>query len=138
MSNSRSMDTCSSCGTGLSNPASATEVDRTPCPSCGSLARTINLQVSDSATLREKVGLKHKRPGHSKPVYESVSGDDLHRASGKWNHLEREIDREHNRYRERIVAGDTGEIIRNVDEPLSNHVGRGAAQRSAADSPPDA
>lgn len=94
--------------------------------------------MGDSVTLREKVGLKHKRPAKSKPIYESVSGDDLHRTSGKWNRLEREIDRDDDRYRERIVDGETGEIIRQVDEPLTSHTGRGSAKRDPSGPPADA
>jgi hypothetical protein len=72
--------------------------------------------------------LKHKRPGHKKPIYESVSGDDLHRKSGQWNHLTREIDRENDRYKEVILNPTTGEVIRSVDEPLTEHTGRGSAK----------
>ena len=59
-----------------------------------------------------KIGIKHKRQGIKKPVYECVSGDDLHRVSGQWNKLTREIDRENNRYSELIVNPETGEVIR--------------------------
>lgn len=88
-------------------------------------------------TLRERIGLKHKRPGHKKPIYESVSGDDLHRATGQWNHLTREIDRENDRYKERIVDSQTGEIIRQVEEPLTKHVGRGYAKKKRNNGEPD-
>ena len=72
--------------------------------------------------------MKQRRPGVKKPIYESVAGDDQHRSSGQWNHLTREIDRESNRYREVIVNPQTGEVIRQVDEPLTSHVGRGSAK----------
>jgi hypothetical protein len=80
-------------------------------------------------SLHEKLGRKVKRGGKGTPAFESVDGHDLHRDTGKWNHLERSIDRENNRYRERIVDGDTGEVIREVDEALSAHRGRESARR---------
>jgi hypothetical protein len=79
-------------------------------------------------TLREKIGLKHKRPGHKKPIYESVSGDDLCRATGRWNKVTRQIDREHNRYKELVVDPGNGGVLHWCDEPLSEHVGRGSAK----------
>ena len=91
-----------------------------------------------SLTLREKIGLKHKRPGHKKPIYESVSGEDLHRATGQWNQLTREIDREKNRYKEVIVNPQTGKVVRHVDEPLTDHTGRGSAKPKPIKEDPDA
>ena len=63
-----------------------------------------------------------------KPIYELVSGEDLHRATGQWNQLTREIDRQNNRYKEVIVNSQTGEVVRHVDEPLTDHRGRGSAK----------
>ena len=76
--------------------------------------------------------MKHKRPGIKKPIYECVSGDDLHRDSGQWNKLTREIDRENNRYRELIVNPESGETIRECDEPLTEHFGRGSAKSKSS------
>lgn len=70
--------------------------------------------------------MKHKRPGNKRPLYESIAGDDLYRETGQWNKLTREIDREKDRYRETIVNAETGEIIRQCDEPLNEHIGRGS------------
>jgi hypothetical protein len=98
------------------------------------LARNFSVSIEETLILREKIGLKHKRPGHKKPIYESVSGDDLHRDSGQWNKLTREIDRENNRYKEIITNPKSGEIIRQVDEPLCEHTGRGSAKPKTSDS----
>ena len=119
---------CSACGSAIDEPTSTRIAERKPCPSCGSVARTFSVHVRESLTLREKIGLKHKRPGHKKPIYESVSGEDLHRDTGQWSQLTREIDRENNRYKEVIVKPQTGEIVRHVDEPLTDHTGRGSAK----------
>jgi hypothetical protein len=124
---------CSVCGAVIDEPASTPVEERRPCPSCGSTARTFSAHVHESVTFREKIGLKHKRPGHKKPIYESVSGEDLHRATGQWNQLTREIDRENNRYKEVIVNPQTGEVIRNVDEPLTSHTGRGSIKPKPSD-----
>lgn len=119
---------CSACGTVVDESATTLVAERRPCLSCGSTARTFSAHVHESLKLREKIGLKHKRPGNKKPIYESVSGEDLHRATGQWNQLTREINRENNRYREVIVNPQTGEVIRNIDEPLTSHTSRGSAK----------
>ena len=77
--------------------------------------------------------MKQKRLGHRKTIYESVSGDDLHRDTGQWNKLTREIDRENNRYKEVIINPDNGEILRHCEEPLTDHFGRGSAKPQSPD-----
>ena len=43
-------------------------------------------------------------------------------------HIDRVIDWENDRYQE-IIKGAGGEIMRQVDEPLSNHTGKGSSKR---------
>ena len=129
---------CAACGTPIDESANTLPADRKACPSCGSLARNFSVHVHETLTLREKIGLKHKRPGHKKPIYESVSGDDLHRATGQWNKLTREIDRENNRYKEVIVNPASGEVLRHCDEPLTEHIGRGSAKPKPSEGGQDA
>ena len=132
MSTSNSSVQCGSCGLALSDSADQPQADRAPCPKCGSQTRSFAVRIAESVTLREKRGMKLKRSGKGKPAFESVSGDDQYKKTGKWNKLDRVIDRENDRYKERIVDGDTGSTIRDVDEPLSEHQGRGAARRRPA------
>jgi hypothetical protein len=119
---------CGKCGELIQESPTTLPVDRKPCPKCGSLARTLSDDVHESLTIREKIGMKHKRPGHKKPIYESVSGDDLYRVTGQWSKLTREIDRQNDRYKELIVDPKSGKVIRHCDEPLSVHTGRGSAK----------
>ena len=128
MSASINPSRCAACGRTIDDAASTLAVDRQPCPTCGSLARSFSMQVEETLSLREKLGLKHKRPGHKKPIYESLSGDDLYRETGQWNKLLREIDRENDRYKEVIINPENGDVLRQCDEPLSKHVGRGSAK----------
>ena len=129
---------CAACGEQLDEPAGMLPEQRKPCPSCGSLARNFSVHIHETLTFREKLGMKQKRPGHKKPIYESVSGDDLHRATGQWNKLTREIDRENNRYKEVIVNPASGEVLRHCDEPLTEHVARGSAKQKPTDGGKDA
>ena len=47
--------------------------------------------------------------------------------------LHRIIDRRHNRYYEKVHDPESREVIREVDEPLTDHQGRGDAKRRRQD-----
>lgn len=125
---SNAATTCAGCGASTDEQTSLPVADRKSCSSCGSTARNFDTHIHESITAREKIGMKQRRLGHKKPIFESVSGDDLHRASGQWNKLTREIDRENNRYKEIIVNPESGKTIRHCDEPLTDHINRGSAK----------
>lgn len=74
---------------------------------------------------REKIGLRTKRKGGKRPFAEQVGGDDLHRLTGRWTRIRRLIDRDRNRYIEKISDSD-GRVLRDVDVPLDQHRGHGA------------
>jgi hypothetical protein len=120
---------CGSCKGELDESPQLDPKDRSPCPKCGAKTRIFNVEAHAKGTFRSKLGIKHKRPGFKKPIYEEVGGDDLHRKSGLWSKFLRVIDRQNNRYKEEIVNSETGEILRSVDEPLTEHVGRGYARK---------
>jgi hypothetical protein len=120
---------CGKCGQELSEPTIVSLENRVPCPYCGSLSRAYFASVHETMTAREKIGMKGKRGGKGKPFIETTSGDDLHKTTGKWNRLERVIDRENNLYSEKIIDPETGRIIHQCEEPLSEHKGHGSAKK---------
>ena len=119
---------CSQCGVCIEESQSTSVEVRTPCAACGSTARTFNSHIQDTLTLYKKTKIKQKRAGHKKPIYEGILGEDLHRNSGQWNCLTREIDRENDRYKEIIVDPKSGKIIRNINERLTEHTNRNSAK----------
>ena len=121
---------CGDCGA----PLQIESEDRPqPCHRCGSLKRRYGVDLSESFethdSLKGKV-IDPSKTGKRKVRSEFVVGDDLHRKTGHWNKLERDIDRENDQYHERIVEPQTGEVLREVDEPLSQHQKRGSARKS--------
>jgi len=113
---------CSNCGKLLGSEFCGSSEDRLPCPDCGSTARTWNLVIREQVNLQVHMKLHSKhREGTRKVVREEYAGDDLHRKTGKWNLLRRLIDRKNNRYEETITDGATGERLRDVAEPLTEH-----------------
>jgi hypothetical protein len=126
---------CTECAISVEEPTRVE--DRQRCPRCGSLARTFTVTLYDAAEVHDGIGLKarHGEVGKVKPYLESFIGDDFHRDRQEWRHVSRVIDREHDRYIERITDA-AGNVVWRVDEPLRQHKGRGAAKRRAPTEPP--
>ena len=99
------------------------------CPNCGSKKRHIKLNIEEKIELHNQIKGEVKEKGIKKPVKEFKVGDDLHRKSGKWYHIERHINRKDNYYKEIVKDKTTGKIIHNCEEPLSKHRGHGSAKR---------
>jgi hypothetical protein len=64
--------------------------------------------------------------GNKEPVLEGKSGESRS-ADGTWAERERAVDRENNRYREKVTLA-SGEVVQDVDGPLDEHRGHGSAK----------
>jgi DNA-directed RNA polymerase subunit RPC12/RpoP len=128
MSEDNSGTKCGECGRIVDEPPELLPEQRLPCPECGSTKRALFVSVHDTVTAREKLGVSGRHQGEKKPFFEAVSGDDLHRKSGKWMKIERLIDRARNWYREVVTDPESGEIIHKCEEPLTEHRGHGTAK----------
>jgi uncharacterized Zn finger protein len=122
---------CGECGTSLDLQVMANDTGtepRVPCPMCGSTKRRhiVNIEEKQRQEPHTSIGLKYRRPGKKKPIREIKMGDDVHRDTGTWSYLMREIDYEHKHYVEHIVRAD-GTVI-DTDEPLSEHQRHGSAK----------
>ena len=90
----------------------------------GRLPKTLEVHMHNEVKFDVKEKSRHRSPaGKNTFNVEITEGNDLHRNTGKWNKLWRRVDREGNKYQERIIDGETGEIIRDVNEPLGQHKG---------------
>jgi len=69
-----------------------------------------------------------RESGQKRSPCEEKSGLEVHRASGEVRWLRRVFDRRNGRYYE-LVVDPQGNVVREVDEPLSAHQGRGSARR---------
>jgi hypothetical protein len=117
---------CAGCGTVLDS--SAESQVRVPCPDCGSMARVIEVSFSLTLESSASTGFKHKRVGCKKPIAEGFSGKALFAKEQQLVDKERLIDREANRYREKVTDPATGAVIHECDEPLDDHTGHGSAK----------
>ena len=102
--------------------------ERKPCPNCGSLRRNIRLSVKETLGLSEYIGIKAKKPTskHKKnrADYEYEEGKKKGK-DGRLVYKKSIKDREHtalpHSYIERVTDIETGEIIVDKDEKLSEH-----------------
>src|SRR3989344_7006731 len=102
---------CGQCNTELDELPSTPIDERKPCPKCGSMVRALRVSVSETVKVHASMELHHIEPGRKRPKAEIISGDDLHRKSGKWMNKERVIDRGKNNYREVVTDPETGEVV---------------------------
>ena len=54
------------------------------------------------------------------------AGDDLRKSDNKWMKKERVIDKDNDHYREIVTDPETGEVIHECEEKLSDHFGHGS------------
>ena len=66
----------------------------------------------------------------SRHAYEALRGCEFN-TEGELMQKERIIDRKNNYYKETVVNVDTSEVVRNIEEPLSEHKNRGSAKSKA-------
>lgn len=102
--------------------------DFSECTYCGSTEISYTLSFSDNLSVHDQAKGKVKVKGRRKPIREFVSGDELFKTKNKWVIKQRIIDRENDRYFEKVVDKETDEVIHECDEPLSEHFGHGSAK----------
>jgi hypothetical protein len=118
---------CGGCSAQLKDalPSAAVEA-RIPCPSCGSTTRIYHAFIVESIKARDGLGMKAKRPGEKRPYVESKNVPHYSHSRAKLVHREQLLDRDNDRYFERVTDYETGAIIHECDEPLSQHIGHGS------------
>jgi hypothetical protein len=124
---------CGGCGKQLDESPSTPLRERTPCPHCGSTGRRFGVEITSVAEVRAGVRAKARsgeagKPG-GKPWLTTMSEPSWSHARQKWMHREKTENRRDNRYTEVVKDPDTGEIVHEIDEPLTDHRGHGSARR---------
>jgi hypothetical protein len=115
---------CANCSAEVSARGDTPE-QRMPCEKCGSTKRNYHVSISESVVARDGVGVKAKRAGEKRPYIEDMAVPDYSRSLEKLVHRERVIDRDNDRYFEKISDYESGEVIHHCEEPLSQHQGHG-------------
>jgi len=120
----------SECGVILDEPQGTPLEQRAGCPKCGSRLRLVTDEMAVTATgspgLQAKA--RHGQPGKIKPflILQSIVG--IFRKTGERTHREKVADCDNDRYRERVISLESGKVLHECDEPLSEHRGHGSAK----------
>jgi len=125
--------TCTDCKMETGKTEKQTNQNPISCVYCGSMKKTVQIAAKDYVRLDLKVRGRGKVKDDRYKSKEKVRrdflhGDDLHRKSGKWYKKDRVIDKETDQYKEVVTDPETGQIIHECEEPLSEHRGNGSAK----------
>lgn len=115
---------CGGCSASLDEPANLLPEKRQPCRDCGSRSRVFEIELGGEINPRGSLRLKARHRGGSRPFVDLFVGSDLFRKVGPWMHKVRRIDREADSYQETVTDPETGKIVHETLEPLSEHRGR--------------
>ena len=86
----------------------------------------IEISFNETISLNSWVSGKLKNK-NKKLLYLFRIGKSFFKKTREWHNLERIIDKKNNFYKEFIVD-KRGKIIRDIEEPLADHKGRGSAK----------
>ena len=126
-------DTCASCGKAIAYEEPT--LSRQPCLHCGETGRRYQRASAEDVVLRDCLEFKlddSTLPSKNLRRRTRVEGKSGYERSVKRQKLvckDRLIDRRNDRYREKVVDSDTGKIIHETVEPLSQHRGHGSAKQ---------
>ena len=102
------------------------------CPHCGSDQLTVSLHFSDNMEWHDNLRGKVKDPNFNSkrnPRREFRVGDSFTRKDGKWRDMYRLIDKDEDIYVEVITDKESGEVVHECREPLTEHQGHGTAKK---------
>jgi hypothetical protein len=101
---------------------------------------SFNCMVAHSVSATDTLSIASKQlskltsrsgPGKKGVRFELVRGDELTRASGRWATKWRLVDKDNDRYQERVIEQGSGKVLHEIDEPLSAHRGHGSARNKS-------
>ena len=90
----------------------------------------MHASINEASTARDGIGFKAKRPGEGRPFIEDRAMPSYSFVKAKTVLREQIIDRDVDRYFERVTDYETGEVIHECDEALTKHRGHGSAKKS--------
>ena len=101
------------------------------CPNCGSPSgltnsiRVAGLEIFPSVQFRIERPTYKRKHKYAREVKSSAEQS----VNGQLVRVDQFVDRENDRYRKKVTVVDTGEVLRQVDYPLSEHRGHGSGKR---------
>ncbi len=125
---------CSNCDTDL--PRNWSSFTKKICPKCDSNRTTTTINIVDNFSFKKNIKgkVKNKKYNSKKnPRYKFFHGDELRKNDGKWMLKDRIIDKDNDKYFEKVTDPEIGEVIHYTEEPLSEHFHHGSAKFNKRD-----
>ncbi len=97
------------------------------CPKCGSSGKVMH-PSGQEARLQAGLCITSSPPSGGRWECKSETKHSYYKKDDEHHFIDRTIDRANNHYYERIINKETGEVVREVDERLTEHQGRGSAK----------
>ena len=110
MTKTEDITECANCGQ-VVDASTDTSTYKTPCSNCGSTSRKYLVKVIENLQILDGWEMKGKRPGEKKPFFEDMIKPDYSHSRKKLVKKERLIDRDNDKYHEKITDYQTGETI---------------------------
>jgi hypothetical protein len=108
---------CKTCGHKVDVAPAETYV----CPACGA-SEGLNIDVTLADTVEAHDALRTKGyDEHGKEFLDAKTGDNYFEKDADWHDVTQIVNRRENRYKKRVVSISTGEVLKDVDEPLDQH-----------------
>lgn len=103
-----------------------------PCPDCGCATALVEVVIAEQVgEMHDSVAYAAYEDGKSRKkgrIAWGVAKRDWFHREGAWANVRRQFNKPEDTYEEIITYADSGEMIREVREPLSEHQGRGSAK----------
>jgi hypothetical protein len=99
------------------------------CPVCEANDWNYDVPEEEKTQLRHKTKLKERTKRGEKPFRETTIGEELFKETNQWRHIIRIVNHKDNVYYEKISDYETGEVIKEFSEKLSEHQGHGADKK---------
>lgn len=124
---------CRNCGVRLPAEWASEPAGANPCPECGSVAKHVDIKIAERVGIivRETVKGELRNdslPSNKKRRVKFQTGDEIRRDGKGWVKKDQLLDRDRDLYIEKVVDAESGEVLRDVEEPLSEHRNRGSAR----------
>ena len=120
---------CANCKADL--PDDSPDGDRPPCPHCGSTVRAYTATITDSVRFYDGHRAKAKNPvlpSAKKLRFDTYSGVEHSHKYDRLVRVRRTIDKDGDWYNEQVIDLQTGDVLYECSEPLSQHTGHGTAK----------
>lgn len=102
-----------------------------PCPKCG---HTMTVSYPPGQEFKLVAGgfrITARPPEGGKWFFDQRIYHSHYKKDDEHHVVQRHVDRDRNKYFERIINKETGEVVREVAEPLTEHTGRGCAKNKS-------